>query len=141
MSSDAVRQVAGDSVPLHTPQPQPQADQRPRVLTAIEVAGMLRVHVETVKRWATAGTLKGMKIGGRWRFNIIDVEDFQRRCQWRPMHEVTAEHTEAAAEYMANPSGRTYDAAMRDVGDGVNGGEPRKIPREGRHQGPRARAS
>lgn len=112
MSSDKLRQVADGS------------DEGPKLFTALEVSGMLRVHVESVKRWAAAGTLKGMKVGGRWRFNIVDVEDFQRRCRWKPAHDITAEHTDATAEHLANPSGRHY--ALDMTGDTSR--------REGRHQ-------
>lgn len=44
------------------------------VLTVSEVADWLRVHPQTVYRWAHEGKLPGFQLGGTWRFasDIID---------------------------------------------------------------------
>lgn len=49
----------------------------PTMVTATELARILRVHRQTVIRMACAGVIPGLKIGveGRdWRFNAQEVE-------------------------------------------------------------------
>lgn len=46
-------------------------------LTTGEAAELLGVHSETLKRWAAAGKVSGLKTpGGRWRFRRPDLEAF-----------------------------------------------------------------
>lgn len=45
-------------------------------LTAREVAERLRVHRETVLRWARAGKLAGVKLARQWRFSETAVRQF-----------------------------------------------------------------
>ena len=46
------------------------------ILDADEVAGLLRLNEQTVKRLANRGELPGFKVGGRWRFQRRDIEDY-----------------------------------------------------------------
>lgn len=45
------------------------------ILDADEVAKLLRLNEQTVKRLANRGELPGFKIGGRWRFKRLDIEN------------------------------------------------------------------
>lgn len=45
----------------------------PVVLTEVEVARVLRVSGRTVRRWAAAGTLDPIKVGGVRRYLLRDV--------------------------------------------------------------------
>ena len=45
-------------------------------LTAQEVAQRLRVHRETVLRWARARKLAGVKLARQWRFSETAVMQF-----------------------------------------------------------------
>lgn len=45
-------------------------------LTTADVAVRFGVHPKTVKRWATNGSLGGIRIGGRWRFSEAALEAF-----------------------------------------------------------------
>lgn len=46
------------------------------ILDADEVAELLRLNEQTVKRLANRGELPGFKVGGRWRFRRQDIEDY-----------------------------------------------------------------
>ena len=46
------------------------------LLTAEEVATMLKVKVTTVRRWYRQGLLPGAKVGKALRFRRNDVEDW-----------------------------------------------------------------
>lgn len=49
----------------------------PYDLTTSEAAELIGVHAETLKRWAVAGKVAGLKTpGGRWRFRRTDLEAF-----------------------------------------------------------------
>ena len=52
-------------------------DMKP-MLTASEVAGILHVHINTIRRWTNQGKLKGFRIGTRGdrRYRESDVEIF-----------------------------------------------------------------
>jgi excisionase family DNA binding protein len=46
------------------------------IITAIQVAEILKIHVKTVYRLTEEGIIPGNKIGGTWRFresNILDM--------------------------------------------------------------------
>lgn len=43
------------------------------VMTAEEVAELLKLPVETVRRWAGLGKLRGVKFGSLWRFSRAAV--------------------------------------------------------------------
>ena len=49
-----------------------------RLITAAEVAKVLHVHINTVRRWANDGSLKSYRIGPRGdrRFFPMDVDNF-----------------------------------------------------------------
>ncbi len=46
------------------------------ILDAEEVAKLLRLNGQTVKRLANRGELPGFKVGGRWRFKRQDIENY-----------------------------------------------------------------
>lgn len=48
------------------------------MLTTSEVARMLSVHINTVRRWSNQGILKSYRIGSRGdrRFKKEDIDDF-----------------------------------------------------------------
>lgn len=46
------------------------------VLTAREVADILRLHVNTVHKLLVSGELRGFKIKSRWRVRREELEDF-----------------------------------------------------------------
>ena len=54
------------------------------MLTVSEVAHLLRVHPNSIRRWANQGTLKVYRIGNRGdrRFNADDVARFLE--SWEP---------------------------------------------------------
>lgn len=47
-----------------------------KLLTPSEVAEMLGVNVDTVKRYSRSGELVGLQLGGRWKYQLADIEDF-----------------------------------------------------------------
>ncbi len=49
-----------------------------RLLTPDEAAGLLRVHVETVRTWLREGHLAGTKTpgGGEWRIHPATIQRF-----------------------------------------------------------------
>jgi excisionase family DNA binding protein len=49
------------------------------VMTANEVAALLKVHPVTVRLGAAAGTIPGRQIGNRWRFSRIVILDWLGR--------------------------------------------------------------
>jgi len=46
--------------------------------TAEEIASYLRVHPYTVKRLARAGKIPGFKVGGQWRFDVKEIEEWKK---------------------------------------------------------------
>ena len=48
-------------------------------LTPADVATALKVHPESVLRWARTGELAGSKLGKLWRFRPTDVDAFVQR--------------------------------------------------------------
>ncbi|MEL7562300.1 helix-turn-helix domain-containing protein [Dehalogenimonas sp. 4OHTPN] len=48
------------------------------MLTTTEVAAILNVHINTVRRWSNQGTLKAYQLGPRGdrRFRREDIEEF-----------------------------------------------------------------
>lgn len=52
-----------------------------RLLTARDVAYIINVHMNTVRRWSNQGILKTYRIGSRGdrRFEKEDIHDFLRR--------------------------------------------------------------
>jgi excisionase family DNA binding protein len=43
-------------------------------LTGRELQKKFRISKATMLRWLKAGTLKGVKVGARWRFKMSDIE-------------------------------------------------------------------
>lgn len=57
------------------------------IITAAEVAALLRMHVRTVYRLAEEGILPGSKIGHSWRFrrkNILAAISERRNVKFKP---------------------------------------------------------
>ena len=52
------------------------------MLTITEVAQLLNVHINTVRRWSNQGTLKSYRIGSRGdrRFRQEDITSFLVEC-------------------------------------------------------------
>lgn len=49
-------------------------EHEPYDLTPTEVGELIGVHTDTVKRWAKAGKLPGVKLpGGWWRFRRAEI--------------------------------------------------------------------
>jgi excisionase family DNA binding protein len=46
--------------------------------TAEEIAKYLRVHPYTVKRLTRAGKIPGFKVGGQWRFDVREIEEWKK---------------------------------------------------------------
>ena len=51
------------------------------ILDADEVAKLLKLNEQTVKRLANRGELPGFKIGGRWRFRREAIEEYIRKLE------------------------------------------------------------
>ena len=58
--------------------PSPERLQKDSIMTGVEVADFLRVHLSSVRRWSRSGDLKAYKVGSRgdWRYREQDVLDF-----------------------------------------------------------------
>ena len=58
--------------------PSPERPQKDSIMTGVEVADFLRVHLSSVRRWSRSGDLKAYKVGSRgdWRYREQDVLDF-----------------------------------------------------------------
>lgn len=50
----------------------------PTIMTVREVAGYLRMHEMTIYRMARQGDIPAYKVGNRWRFNRMRLEDWLR---------------------------------------------------------------
>lgn len=44
------------------------------ILTVKEVAGYLKLNERTVYRMAAAGTIPAFKVGGSWRFKLLEID-------------------------------------------------------------------
>ena len=57
-----------------------------RLMTAQEIANLLRVHVTSVLRWTRTGKLYAFKVGGRgdWRYRLVDVTQFLEISNAKP---------------------------------------------------------
>jgi excisionase family DNA binding protein len=51
------------------------------ILDAGEVAKLLKLNEQTVKRLANRGELPGFKLGGRWRFRREALEEHIKRLE------------------------------------------------------------
>lgn len=51
------------------------------ILDAGEVAKLLKLNEQTVKRLANRGELPGFKLGGRWRFRREALEESIKRLE------------------------------------------------------------
>jgi excisionase family DNA binding protein len=60
-----------------------------KVLSTKECAEYFRVHVSTIYRMLEHDQLPAFKIGSDWRFNVEDLETWQRertvRVKWTPV--------------------------------------------------------
>jgi excisionase family DNA binding protein len=50
----------------------------PEYLTGRELQQKFRISKMTMLRWLKTGTLKGVKVGSRWRFKAEDIEAMLR---------------------------------------------------------------
>ncbi len=58
------------------------------VMTLEEVAAYLRVHVDTVRRWAREGTLPAVKLGKAYRVTHADLQSWwQARLEQQARHD------------------------------------------------------
>ena len=48
--------------------------ERHKVMTVDEVCEYLRVHPTTIYRLIKQGMIPAFRVGGRWRFNVEDIE-------------------------------------------------------------------
>ena len=46
-----------------------------KLYTAEELAAILKVHVETVRRWGREGKIKRIKVGSRCRYMMPEPEE------------------------------------------------------------------
>lgn len=58
----------------------------PLVLTTEDVAEVLQLHPNTVKRMAITGQLRAVKVGKGWRYNRADVMAFMGLAEPGPQH-------------------------------------------------------
>jgi excisionase family DNA binding protein len=49
------------------------------ILDAEEVAKLLKLNPQTVKRYANQGVIQGFRTGKKWRFRRQAIEDYIRR--------------------------------------------------------------
>lgn len=93
------------------PTPSPFPGHLGRELTVQQVADHLHMQPEAIRRYCKAGRIVAKRIGGKWLIEERELERFIRRMVWRPMHDVSAEHTEAVGDYMARVArdGRAED--------------------------------
>jgi excisionase family DNA binding protein len=72
------------------------------VMTAREAAEYLRLSVDTLKRWARAGTVPGRRIGRQWRFSRSALDDWLAEGGPENEEQVDRGLLEATEEAMAN---------------------------------------
>ena len=58
--------------------PQSETSALPEMLTADEVAQLLRIHPVTVRLKAASGEIPGRQIGNRWRFSKARIDEWMR---------------------------------------------------------------
>jgi excisionase family DNA binding protein len=56
----------------------PQENKPQRLLTVRDVAEILNNSVKSVRRFIDAGALRASRIGGSWRIDPADLQDFIR---------------------------------------------------------------
>ena len=54
-----------------------------QMLTGEEVAKLLHIHLNTVRRWSDKGVLANYRIGSRGdlRFKVSDIKKYLRECK------------------------------------------------------------
>lgn len=63
-------------------------------MTLEEVAAYLRIHIDTVRRWAREGTLPAVKLGKAYRVNSGDLQVWwNERLAQRGVHGVAERAT------------------------------------------------
>ncbi len=57
-------------------------------LTTADVAKLLNLHANTVRRWSATGILKACRIspGRHWRYRREDIEAFLRKGEYENYH-------------------------------------------------------
>ena len=65
-----------------------------KIITVGELAEYLRVHRSTVYRWLKRRQLPGFKIGGDWRFDVEEIDEWllRRSAPINEMSQVEAEN-------------------------------------------------
>ena len=63
--------------------PKPQSSQPSVMLTTRDVAHLLGLHLNTVRRWSNKGVLKSYRIGSRGdrRFRRVDIDGFLKKAE------------------------------------------------------------
>ena len=80
------------------------------MLTASEVARLLNVHINTVRRWSNQGALKAYRIGSRGdrRFRPWDIAGFLNSNSKRKGQPLTNPDLESNNELLADPMNEAY---------------------------------
>jgi excisionase family DNA binding protein len=53
--------------------------QNEKLLSTVEVAGLLGIKETTIYKWCKQGKLPGLKVGKHWRIRREALEDFLKR--------------------------------------------------------------
>lgn len=51
------------------------------LLTAEEIASLLKLHPKTVLSMARSGSIPGFRMGKYWRFRASQIDEWMVRCQ------------------------------------------------------------
>jgi excisionase family DNA binding protein len=106
-----------------------------RTLTIEEVAEVLGVHGETVRRWVREGHLRAARWGGRLHVTVKAVREFQEAREVYPPD--PAEFIRRARRRRAAPPGGAARPAGLPVPEGVVGDFIRRAKRDGDRGGAR----
>jgi excisionase family DNA binding protein len=92
-------------------------------LTVEQVADLLQVDVQTVRRWLRAGSLKGIPFGGRtgWRIDHRDMETFinaRRNIKRGKLDELIEDEPDIPLTLTPTEPAMRFKATMRFVKDG-----------------------
>lgn len=50
-----------------------------QVFTPDEVAEILKIHPQTIRKWINEGKIRGFKVGAHWRVTGQQITDFIKR--------------------------------------------------------------
>jgi len=77
-----------------------------RLLTARQVAEMLQVSEETVRRLARRRVLRGHRVGGMWRFHPEAIDEYLFGAGSTPTPRQAADEVAAVRRRRACPAGQ-----------------------------------